>query len=237
MTQTDASIKTIHNYLDEKNNVWGITARNLEQNFAMNLLMDPEIDFVTLVGQAGTGKTLMTLAAGLSQVFETQRYNEVVVTRSTIPIGEEIGFLPGTEEEKMTPWMGALDDNIEVLSAGDNSKGSWEQETTRELIRSRISIKSMSFMRGRTFVKKFLIIDEAQNLTPKQMKALITRSGPGTKIVCLGNLAQIDTPYLTEGSSGLTYAVDRFKDWKHSGHIILSRGERSRLADFASDNL
>ena len=235
--KTDASIKTIHNYLDEKNNVWGVTARNLEQNFALNLLMDPDIDFVTLVGQAGTGKTLLTLAAGLSQVFENQRYNEIIVTRSTIPIGEEIGFLPGTEEEKMTPWMGALDDNIEVLSSSDGSKGAWEQETARELVRSRISIKSMSFMRGRTFVKKFLIIDEAQNLTPKQMKTLITRAGPGTKIVCLGNLAQIDTPYLTEGSSGLTYAVDRFKNWRHSGHIILSRGERSRLADYASDNL
>ena len=235
--KTDASIKTIHNYLDEKNNVWGVTARNLEQNFALNLLMDPDIDFVTLVGQTGTGKTLLTLAAGLSQVFENQRYNEIIVTRSTIPIGEEIGFLPGTEEEKMTPWMGALDDNIEVLSSSDDSKGAWEQETARELVRSRISIKSMSFMRGRTFVKKFLIIDEAQNLTPKQMKTLITRAGPGTKIVCLGNLAQIDTPYLTEGSSGLTYAVDRFKNWRHSGHIILSRGERSRLADYASDNL
>ena len=199
--------------------------------------MDPEIDFVTVVGQAGTGKTLLTLAAGLSQVFENQRYDEIIVTRPTIPIGEDIGFLPGTEEEKMSPWMGALDDNLEVLTSGNKEAGSWERQTTRDLIQSRIAIKSMNFMRGRTFLRKFLIIDEAQNLTPKQMKTLITRAGPGTKIVCLGNLAQIDTPYLTEGSSGLTYVVDRFKGWQHSGHILLARGERSRLADFAGDVL
>ena len=232
-----ASIKTLHDYTAGKDNVWGIHARNTEQNFALNLLMDPDIDFVTVVGQAGTGKTLLTLAAGLSQVFESQRYDEVIVTRPTIPIGEDIGFLPGTEEEKMSPWMGALDDNLEVLTSGNKDAGSWERQTTRDLIQSRISIKSMNFMRGRTFLKKFLIIDEAQNLTPKQMKTLITRAGPGTKIVCLGNLAQIDTPYLTEGSSGLTYVVDRFKGWQHSGHILLARGERSRLADYAGDVL
>ncbi len=233
----NASIKTLHDYMAGKDNVWGIHARNAEQNFALNLLMDPEIDFVTIAGQAGTGKTLLTLAAGLSQVFENQRYDEVIVTRPTIPIGEDIGFLPGTEEEKMSPWMGALDDNLEVLTSGNKDAGSWEQQTTRDLIQSRIAIKSMNFMRGRTFLRKFLIIDEAQNLTPKQMKTLITRAGPGTKIVCLGNLAQIDTPYLTEGSSGLTYVVDRFKGWQHCGHILLARGERSRLADYAGDVL
>jgi len=150
-------------------------------------------------------------------------------------VGEDIGFLPGTEEEKMTPWMGALLDNLEVLTQTEG--GEWGRAATAELLRSRIRIQSLNFMRGRTFLKKFIILDEAQNLTPKQMKTLITRAGPGTKMVCLGNIAQIDTPYLTETTSGLTYVVDRFKPWAHSGHITLLRGERSRLADFASDRL
>jgi PhoH-like ATPase len=232
-----AVIRTLRDFAHNKNNVWGITSRNREQNFALNLLMDPECDFVTLLGQAGTGKTLLALAAGLAQVLETKTYNEIIVTRVTVPVGEDIGFLPGTEEEKMSPWMGAFDDNLEVLNKSDSDAGEWGRAATQELIRSRIKIKSLNFMRGRTFVNKYLIIDEAQNLTPKQMKTLVTRAGPGTKIVCLGNIAQIDTPYLTEGSSGLTYVVDRFKGWGHSGHVTLARGERSRLADHASDVL
>jgi PhoH-like ATPase len=232
-----AVLQTLRDYSHNKNNVWGITARNREQNFALNLLMNPEVDFVTLLGQAGTGKTLLALAAGLAQVLETKVYNEIIVTRVTVPVGEDIGFLPGTEEEKMSPWMGAFDDNLEVLNKSDNDAGDWGRAATQDLIRSRIKIKSLNFMRGRTFVNKFLIIDEAQNLTPKQMKTLVTRAGPGTKILCLGNIAQIDTPYLTEGSSGLTYVVDRFKGWSHSGHVTLARGERSRLADHASDVL
>jgi PhoH-like ATPase len=237
ITGKTAVLRTLREYTHQKNAVWGVTARNREQNFALNLLMDPECDFITLTGTAGTGKTLMTLAAGLSQVMDDRRYTEIVVTRVTVPVGEDIGFLPGTEEEKMGPWMGALDDNLEVLSKTDGSAGEWGRAATNDLVRSKIKIKSLNFMRGRTFLNKFVIIDEAQNLTPKQMKTLITRAGPGTKIVCLGNLAQIDTPYLTEGSSGLTYAVDRFKGWPHSGHVTLARGERSRLADFASEVL
>ncbi|MDN4052856.1 PhoH family protein [Massilia sp. YIM B02763] len=232
-----AVLQTLRDYSSNKNNVWGITARNREQNFALNLLMNPEIDFVSLLGQAGTGKTLLALAAGLAQVLETKQYNEIIVTRVTVPVGEDIGFLPGTEEEKMSPWMGAFDDNLEVLMKSDGDAGDWGRAATQDLIRSRIKIKSLNFMRGRTFVNKFLIIDEAQNLTPKQMKTLVTRAGPGTKILCLGNIAQIDTPYLTEGSSGLTYVVDRFKGWSHGGHVTLARGERSRLADHASDVL
>ena len=232
-----ALLQTLRDYSHHKNNVWGITARNREQNFALNLLMNPEIDFVTLLGQAGTGKTLVALAAGLAQVLDDKRYNEIIVTRATVPVGEDIGFLPGTEEEKMQPWMGAFDDNLEVLQKTDDAAGEWGRAATQELIRSRLKVKSMNFMRGRTFVDKYVIIDEAQNLTPKQMKTLVTRAGPGTKIVCLGNIAQIDTPYLTEGSSGLTYVVDRFKGWGHSGHVTLARGERSRLADYASDLL
>ncbi|MFD2368001.1 PhoH family protein [Pseudoduganella sp. GCM10020061] len=232
-----AVLQTLRDYSHNKNNVWGITARNREQNFALNLLMNPECDFVTLLGQAGTGKTLLALAAGLAQVLETKLYNEIIVTRVTVPVGEDIGFLPGTEEEKMGPWMGAFDDNLEVLNKSDSDAGDWGRAATQDLIRSRIKIKSLNFMRGRTFVNKFLIIDEAQNLTPKQVKTLVTRAGPGTKIICLGNIAQIDTPYLTEGSSGLTYVVDRFKGWAHSGHVTLARGERSRLADYASEAL
>ncbi|MGH8246268.1 MAG: PhoH family protein [Gammaproteobacteria bacterium] len=218
------------------NKVWGITARNREQNFALNLLMDPAIDLVTLVGAAGTGKTLLALAAGLQQTMETKIYKEIIITRVTVPVGEDIGFLPGTEEEKMAPWMGALLDNLEVLTSGENS-GEWARAATADLLNKRIKLRSLNFMRGRTFLSRYIIIDEAQNLTSKQMKTLITRAGPGSKIVCLGNIGQIDTPYLTETTSGLTYVVDRFKDWQHSGHITLRRGERSRLADFASEIL
>lgn len=237
ITGKTAVLKTLRDHTHAKNAVWGVTARNREQNFALNLLMDPECDFVTLAGTAGTGKTLMTLAAGLSQVLDERRYSEIIVTRVTVPVGDDIGFLPGNEEEKMGPWMGALDDNLEVLARSDSGAGEWGRAATNDLVRAKIKIKSLNFMRGRTFLSKYLLIDEAQNLTPKQMKTLITRAGPGTKIVCLGNLAQIDTPYLTEGSSGLTFAVDRFKGWPHGGHVTLARGERSRLADYASDVL
>jgi PhoH-like ATPase len=223
-------------YRTERNNVWGVSARNREQNLALNLLMDPEIDFVTVLGPAGTGKTLLTLAAGLAQTLDHNRFGEIIMTRVTIPLGEDIGFLPGTEEEKMEPWMGALMDNLEVLTQSQPG-GSWGRAATNDLLRHRIKIRSLNFMRGRTFLNRFIIIDEAQNLTPKQMKALVTRAGPGTKMVCLGNIAQIDTPYLTETTSGLTYVVNRFHGWAHSGHITLMRGERSRLADYASEVL
>ena len=239
-----AVLATLRDFTHGKNNVWGVTARNREQNFAMNLLMNPDCDFVSLLGQAGTGKTLMALAAGLAQVLETKRYTEIIITRVTVPVGEDIGFLPGTEEEKMQPWMGALEDNLEVLNMGDGESGGasapgndWGRTATLDLIRSKIKIKSLNFMRGRTFLNKYLIIDEAQNLTPKQMKTLITRAGPGTKVICMGNIAQIDTPYLTEGSSGLTFVVDRFKGWPHAGTVTLQRGERSRLADYAGEVL
>ena len=231
----EATLEMCRNFYRSHHTVWGINARNREQNFALNLLMDPDVDFVSLLGNAGTGKTLLTLAAGLAQVLDEQRYHEIIVTRATVPMGEDIGFLPGTEEEKMVPWMGALMDNLEVLSGGEG--GEWGRAATNDLLRNRIKIHSLNYMRGRTFLKKYVIIDEAQNLTSKQMKSLITRAGPGTKVVCLGNIAQIDTPYLTETTSGLTYVVDRFKNWQNSGHITLISGERSRLADFASENL
>jgi PhoH-like ATPase len=232
-----AVLRIVDDFRHAQRSVWGITARNREQNFALNALIDPEIDFVTLLGTAGTGKTLLALAAGLAQTMDQQRYREIIMTRATVSVGEDIGFLPGTEEEKMTPWMGALTDNLEVLTRTPQEGGAWGRAATNDLLASRIKIRSLNFMRGRTFLSRWLILDEAQNLTPKQMKTLITRAGPGTKIICLGNVEQIDTPYLTETTSGLTYAVDRFKDWEHSAHITLRRGERSRLADYASEVL
>jgi len=234
--ENNVMLQLIDDYYGGHKSVWGIHARNREQNFALNLLMDPDVDFVTLMGTAGTGKTLLALAAGLSQTMDEKRYNEIIVTRATVSIGEDIGYLPGTEEEKMTPWMGALTDNLEVLTQPQEG-GEWGRAATNDLLASRVKVRAMNFMRGRTFLNRFVIIDEAQNITPKQMKALVTRAGPGTKMVCLGNVEQIDTPYLTETTSGLTFAVDRFKSWEHAGHITLRRGERSRLADFASEAL
>lgn len=231
-----AIIELVRDFRSPKSSVWGMTARNREQNFALNLLMDVELDFVTMLGAAGTGKTLLALAAGLAQTLDQQRYQEIIVTRVTVPVGTDIGFLPGTEEEKMTPWMGALMDNLEVLNP-THGGGEWGRAVTADLLHSRIKIRSLNFMRGRTFLNRYLILDEAQNLTSKQMKTFITRAGPGTKIVCLGNIAQIDTPYLTETTSGLTFVVDHFKQWQHSGHVTLQRGERSRLADFATQFL
>ncbi len=231
-----AIVEQVRHYYSEKQSVWGISARNKEQNYALNLLMDPDVDFVSLVGQAGTGKTLLALAAGLTQVMDDKIYQEIIMTRTTISVGEDIGFLPGTEEEKMAPWMGALMDNLEVLTHNDDA-GEWGKQATNDLLATRIKIRSLNFMRGRTFLNRYIILDEAQNLTSKQMKTLITRAGPGSKIVCLGNIAQIDSPYLTETTSGLTFVVDRFRKWEHSGHITLKRGERSRLADFAADVL
>ncbi|HLQ85247.1 MAG TPA: PhoH family protein [Salinisphaeraceae bacterium] len=236
LAANDCVLELAHNYRPGKRSVWGVHARNREQNFALNLLMDPEIDFVTLLGAAGTGKTLLALAAGLAQTLDERRFREIIMTRVTVPLGDDIGFLPGTEEEKMTPWMGALMDNLEVLT-GDQGGSDWERAATNELLSKRIKIRSVNFMRGRTFLERYIILDEAQNLTPKQMKTLITRAGPGTKFVCIGNLAQIDTPYLSETTSGLAYVVERFRNWRHGGHVTLARGERSRLADYAAYNL
>ena len=230
------TLQIVDDFRSASHAVWGINARNREQNFALNALMDPDIDFVTLLGTAGTGKTLLALAAGLAQTMDAQRYREIIMTRATVSVGEDIGFLPGTEEEKMTPWMGALTDNLEVLTHNQDG-GAWGRAATNDLLAARIKIRSMNFMRGRTFLHRWVIIDEAQNLTSKQMKTLLTRAGPGTKMICLGNVEQIDTPYLTETTSGLTYAVDRFKEWPHSAHVTLRRGERSRLADYASEML
>ncbi len=232
-----AVLELARDFREPKHSVWGIQARNREQNFALNVLMDPEIDFVSLLGQAGTGKTLLALAAGLAQTMEGKQFREIIMTRETIPLGEDIGFLPGTEEEKMAPWMGALLDNLELLGGGHADSVGWEKAATNDLISSRVKVRALNFMRGRTFLNRYIILDEAQNLTAKQMKTLITRAGPKTKVICLGNLGQIDTPYLTGTTSGLTYVVDHFKSYSAGAHLTLRRGERSRLADFAADVL
>lgn len=233
----------------------GITARNLEQSFLMNLLMDDQIHLVSILGNAGAGKTLLTIAASLA-MKDAGLYNGIIMTRVTVPVGEDIGFLPGTEEDKMGVWMGALDDNLEVITEALSSesdpakrlKSKFSANGTEEgcnallllKLRKEIQVKAMNFWRGRTFSRKIVIIDEAQNLTPKQMKTLITRAGPGTKIICLGNLGQIDTPYLTETSSGLAYLIERFKGnggWAHFAHVTLPHVVRSPLAEYAVEVL
>ena len=198
-----------------------LEARNLEQAMALDLLNDQDLDLVCLLGVAGTGKTLLTMASALAQVRD-QRYKEILVTRATVSMGEEIGFLPGTEQEKMNPWLGGtLRDVYSALKLHDNDP-----------IKDKVEIASMSFMRGRSFHDKFILIDEAQNLTVPQIKALLTRAANGSKVVLTGNLGQIDTPYLDQGNSGLAWAVTQTLDWNHSAHLILPRGERSRLATY-----
>ncbi|WP_447956083.1 PhoH family protein [Vreelandella sp. EE7] len=231
-----ATLQLLTNYRHHAG-VWGVHAHDSRQNFTLNLLMDPEIDLVTIAGSAGTGKTYMTLAAAFQQTLDAKRFERIVFTRAPIPMGEDIGFLPGTEEEKMSPWMGAFHDNMDNLLRNDDGESSWDNGATRQLIGSRVQIRSPGFMRGRTLNDTFLIIDEAQNFTPKQLKSLVTRAGRNTKIVCLGNVGQIDTPYLSANTCGMAAVVERFRDWPHAGHITLKCVERSRLALAAEELL
>ncbi|MCI0507412.1 MAG: PhoH family protein [Gammaproteobacteria bacterium] len=214
--------------------VWGLTPRNIYQAFALNLLLDPNVHLVTLTGAAGSGKTILALAAALEMTVEYKLYNKIIVTRSTPPLAEEHGFLPGTEEEKMDPWLGGISDNLEALHIRDEKP----QESIAYIkSKANIELKALNYIRGRSFQKSLIIIDECQNLTPYQMKAILTRAGEGSKVVCLGNLAQIDTPYLTPTSSGLTYMTERFKGFTHGGSIQLNGVPRSLLAEFAESNL
>lgn len=229
-THQTVTLSGLTNYMNPREQVWGIEAKNLEQSFAMNLLMDPEVHLVTLFGVAGTGKTLLTLAAGLAQGLERKLYKELIFTRMTVPLGEDIGFLPGTEEEKMSSWMGALTDNLEVLASPNEVGGDWGKVATNDLLSRFIKIRSANFMRGRTLQNRLLVIDEAQNLTRKQVRALVSRAGEGSKVIALGNIKQIDTPYLTPTTSGLTNLATAMQGFHRYGNLILPDGVRSELA-------
>ena len=217
-----------------RQNIWGLTPRNLEQAMAMFLLNQPEVDLTVLTGPAGSGKTLLALANGLEAIIERKEYDKLIIARSTPPMAEEIGFLPGTEEEKMAPWLAAFEDNLEVLHGRDESPfGSMEYVKEK----ANIQFKSLNFMRGRSFNNAYIIIDEAQSLTQFQLKSIITRVGQSSKIVILGNLAQIDNHYINPLTSGLTYLVEKMKWFEHAGIMHVNGIERSRLAAFAEENL
>lgn len=213
---------------------WGLAPRDLYQAMSMHLLFDPEIDLVSLNGAAGSGKTILALACALEQTMETKLYKRIIATRSTRGLDEDIGFLPGTEAEKMQPWLGAFTDNLEALHAED-----FDPSSSQHFVGAKVPLqfKSLNFVRGRSFQQSIMIVDEAQNLTPHQIKTIVTRAGQGTKVICLGNLAQIDTPYLGPTSSGLTYMSERFKGFAHAGNITLKGVARSRLAAFAESHL
>ncbi|MFQ3231259.1 PhoH family protein [Reinekea sp.] len=213
---------------------WGLVPRDIHQAMAMHLLLDPNVDLVCLNGAAGSGKTILALACALELTVEKNNYKRILATRSTRGLDEDIGFLPGTEAEKMQPWLGAFTDNLEVLHAEDFDPASSEDYIGAK---APIQFKSLNFVRGRSFQHTFLIVDEAQNLTPHQVKTIVTRAGEGTKVICLGNLAQIDTPYLGPTSSGLTYMSERFKGFAHAGSITLQGVARSRLAAYAETHL
>ncbi|MFW1677033.1 PhoH family protein [Pontibacter sp. JAM-7] len=215
-------------------NCWGIEPINIQQAFAMEAVLDPELDLVILNGAAGSGKTLIALACALEMVIEQRRYNKIIVTRSTPPVAEDIGFLPGTEEEKMTPWLSAIQDNLEAMHEHDERP---QSSVKYAIEKANIQFKSLNFIRGRSIQEAIVLLDETQNLTPSQLKTIITRCGKGSKIICLGNLAQIDSNYLTPLTSGLTYIVERFKDYEGAAKIHLEGIFRSRLAEYAEEHL
>ena len=213
-----------------KNGVWGLRPRNKEQQFALNLLMNPDVPIITMTGKAGCGKTLLAIAAGLEQIMEdkSKRYKKLVVSRPVQPVGKDIGFLPGTLEEKMSPWLMPIQDNLEFL-LGDN------KETIEMLYENgTIEIEALTYIRGRSISNAFIIIDEAQNLSLHELKTIITRVGEGTKIILTGDIEQIDNVYLDSTSNGLSHAVEKFKEHTIAGHVSLKKGERSKVATLAA---
>lgn len=215
-------------------NAWGLKPRDIPQALALHLLLDPDVHLVTLTGQAGSGKTILALAAAIEMTLATNQFKRIIATRSTRGLDEDIGYLPGTETEKMEPWLGAITDNLEALHSDDeNSRSSVDYI----LQKVPLQFKSLNYIRGRSFQQSLILIDECQNLTPHQMKTIITRAGTGSKVICLGNLAQIDTPYLTPISSGLTYLIERFKGFGHGGTIHLQGSPRSEVAEYAELHL
>jgi PhoH-like ATPase len=215
------------------NNLWGIKPLNVEQKCAVDLVLRDDIKLVTLVGQAGTGKTLLALACGLRKVFDENVYTRILVTRPIIPLGKDIGYLPGTKEEKLFNWMQPIYDNLEFLC---DSSGSEPSETLRWVMESKkIEMEAVTYIRGRSLPKMFIIIDEAQNLTPHEVKTIISRAGQGTKVIFTGDPTQIDNPYLDKDSNGLTYIIGKFSDQKIYGHVFLEKTERSELAALAAE--
>ncbi|MEH6688615.1 MAG: PhoH family protein [Halopseudomonas sabulinigri] len=213
---------------------WGLKPRDIFQALAMFALLDPDIHLVNLTGAAGSGKTILALAAAIEQTMVSKTYRRIIATRSTQGLDEDIGFLPGTEKEKMEPWLGAITDNLEALHMDDEST---HGSVDYILDRVPLQFKSLNYIRGRSFQQSFILIDESQNLTPHQIKTIITRAGSGSKVVCLGNLAQIDTPNLNATSSGLTYLTECFKDFPLGVHIHLQGVPRSALAEYAETHL
>ncbi len=221
-----------HRFMEEE--AWGLKPRDVYQGMALNLLMDPDVHLVNLTGSAGSGKTILALAAAIEMTVATNQYRRIIATRSTQGLDEDIGFLPGTEAEKMEPWLGAITDNLEALHCDDEDcSGSIDYV----LNKVPLHFKSLNYIRGRSFQHSLILIDESQNLTPHQIKTIVTRAGNGSKVICLGNLAQIDTPYLNATSSGLTYLTERFKGFTHGGNIKLQGVPRSLLAEYAEANL
>jgi PhoH-like ATPase len=219
-----------------KHGVWGITARNKQQQFALDLLLNDDIRLVTLVGRAGTGKTLLALAAGLEKTIENRAFQRLVVSRPVFPLGKDIGFLPGDIEEKLRPWMQPIRDNLDFLmgasAVAGRAKGKKDLQSLFDL--GMIEVEPLTYIRGRSMPNQYLIVDEAQNLTPHEIKTIITRAGEGTKVVLTGDPYQIDNPYIDSSSNGLTFVVDRFKEEPIAGHITLVKGERSDLAELAA---
>ena len=213
--------------------IWGIKPRNKEQQFLMDALMDPTVQIVTVIGKAGSGKTICAIAAGLEQTIDetTQEYTRVIVSRPVQPLGKDIGFLPGSLEEKMTPWLMPIQDNLQFLMGNDKiTLDIYMQKGT-------IEIEALTYIRGRSISNAFIIIDEAQNLTTHELKTIITRVGEGTKIVLTGDVEQIDNVYIDATSNGLTHAVEKFKKFELASHVTLNKGERSKVATFAAENL
>lgn len=217
-----------------KREAWGLQPRDIHQAMALDLLLDPDIHLVNLTGSAGSGKTILALAAAIEMTVATKRYRRIIATRSTQGLDEDIGFLPGSEKEKMEPWLGAITDNLEALHCDDEDK---DGSIDYVLDKVPLHFKSLNYIRGRSFQHSLILIDESQNLTPHQIKTIVTRAGSGSKVICLGNLAQIDTPYLSSTSSGLTYLTERFKDFEFGGNIKLQGVPRSLLAEYAEANL
>jgi PhoH-like ATPase len=220
-----------------KDGVWSIHPRNREQAFALDILLDDSIKLVTLVGKAGTGKTLLAIAAGLHKVAEEGLYNRLLVSRPVFPMGRDLGFLPGDIEEKLTPWMQPIFDNVELLLSGHEAEKRHSKGYKELMAMGILEIEPLTYIRGRSIPNQFMIVDEAQNLTPHEIKTIITRAGEGTKLVLTGDPYQIDNPYVDASSNGLTYVVERFKEQAISGHITVVKGERSALAELAANLL